>query len=300
MYLSFFPASKGMAELTRLEFTLPAETAAENPDLLPALLALHVSHGWEEQSLPTGEVRCIVHSGHPGFCTELTRTIAALIPEVRIASSQVEEENWAEAWKEFFTPVEGGSHFLVLAPWMTEERAATTRIPIIIEPKAAFGTGHHATTALCLDAISLLAAEGKLQKGMRFLDLGTGSGILAIACAKLGLSGDGLDIDAAAVDNSVENRDKNDVPAAGFSVRRGSVDEASGPYGVVLANILAGPLKDMAPQIATLGSPDGKPLLVLSGILDIQADDVEKAYRDQGFPPARRLAKGEWTALIFE
>ena len=289
-----------MPQLTKFTATLPPDHSDDDLAKLLSVLARHVSHGWEEESLPTGEMQCVVYFTHERLSDELWAALAEALPSLRLDRESVEEENWAEAWKEFFTPVEGGSHFLVLAPWMTEERAATTRIPIIIEPKAAFGTGHHATTALCLDAISLLAAEGKLQKGMRFLDLGTGSGILAIACAKLGLAGDGLDIDAAAVDNSVENRDKNDVPAAGFSVRRGSVDEASGPYGVVLANILAGPLKDMAPQIATLGSPDGKPLLVLSGILDIQADDVEKAYRDQGFPPARRLAKGEWTALIFE
>ena len=288
-----------MPQLTKFTATLPPDHSDDDLAKLLSVLARHVAHGWEEESLPTGEMQCVVYFTHERLSDELLAALSEALPLLRLARESVEEENWVEAWKEFFTPVEGGSHFLVLAPWMTEERAATTRIPIIIEPKAAFGTGHHATTALCLDAISLLAAEGKLQKGMRFLDLGTGSGILAIACAKLGLSGDGLDIDAAAVDNSVENRDKNDVPAAGFSVRRGSVEEASGPYGLVLANILAGPLKDMAPQIATLGIPDEKPLLVLSGILDIQADDVEKTYRDQGFPPARRLAKGEWTALIF-
>ena len=290
-----------MAQLIKFTVTLPPDHSDDDLSRLLAVLARHISHGWEEESLPTGEMRFVAYFTHDRFCDELSEAIAPFLPALQVTRETVEEENWVESWKEFFTPVEGGSHFLVLAPWMTEERAATTRIPIIIEPKAAFGTGHHATTALCLDAISQLAGEGRLQKGMRFLDLGTGSGILAIACAKLGLTGDGLDIDLAAVDNAQENRDKNGVIADDFCVRRGSVEEAAGPYDIVLANILAAPLKDMAPQIAALPRvrTGNRPLLVLSGILDIQADDVEKAYLDQGFATARRLRKGEWVALLF-
>ena len=296
-----------MADLTRLEFTLPANLSAENPDLLPAFLALYVAHGWEEQSLPTGEVRCIVHSGHPGFCTELTRSVSAMLPDVRIVSSQVEEENWAEAWKEFFTPVTGGEHFLVLAPWMREERAKTQRIPVIIEPKTAFGTGHHATTSLCLDALSALFAEGRVTPQSRFLDLGTGSGILGIAAALLGLSGEGLDIDIAAVDNAAENRELNAVPEARFTVQLGGAEKANGPYDFIMANILAGPLREMAPQIvAALASHDSldkgqgnKGILVLSGILDIQADAVEAAYTALGLPKPTRSFRGEWVCLTF-
>ena len=290
-----------MAQLIKFTVILPPEHTDEELARLLALLARHVSHGWEEDSLPTGEMRCVVYFTHEHFSDELSDALLLELPSAHIAKERMEEENWAEAWKEFFTPVEGGGHFLVLAPWMEKERAATARIPIIIEPKAAFGTGHHATTALCLDAISLLAAEGVLQKGMRFLDLGTGSGILAIACAKLGLTGDGLDIELAAVSNSEENREANGIAEEAFTVRRGSIDEATGPYDIVLANILAAPLKDMAPHIAALPRirADKPPLLILSGILDIQADDVEKAYLDQGFAPARRLSKDEWRALIF-
>ena len=290
-----------MAELTRLEFTLPARLAAENPDLLPAFLALHVPHGWEEQSLPTGEVRCIVHSGHHGFCTELVNTVSAVLPGVRVDAGTVEEENWAEAWKEFFTPVPGGAHFLVLAPWMEEERRATDRIPVLIEPKTAFGTGHHATTSLCLDALSTLFSQGKIDKDTRFLDLGTGSGILGIAAALLGLSGEGLDIDMAAVDNAVENRELNRVSRQMFPVAPGGVEKASGPYDLVLANILAGPLREMAPQVAAaLDKGDGeRGILVLSGILDIQADAVEAAYVSRGLPKPERATRGEWVCLLF-
>lgn len=290
-----------MTQLIKFTVTLSSDHSDNDLSSLLAVLARHISHGWEEESLPTGEMRFVVYFTSDSFCDELAKALAPFLPALEFTRETVEEENWVESWKEFFTPVEGGTHFLVLAPWMTEERAATQRIPIIIEPKAAFGTGHHATTALCLDAVSLLAGEGRLQKGMRFLDIGTGSGILAIACAKLGLTGDGLDIDLAAVDNARENRDGNGVAPDDFRVRRGSVEQAAGPYDIIVANILAAPLKDMAPQIAALpGSRGGeRPLLVLSGILDIQADDVEKIYREQGFPKARRLRKDEWVALSF-
>jgi ribosomal protein L11 methyltransferase len=288
-----------MAQLIKCTITLPPEHSDDEFSCLLALLALHLSHGWEEESLPTGEFRCITYFTHESFLEELSRASASLLPIARFARETVEEELWAEAWKKFFTPVEGGSHFLVLAPWMEQERAATSRIPIIIEPKCAFGTGHHASTALCLDAVSLLAAAGRLRQDMRFLDIGTGSGILAIACAKLGLTGEAVDIDAAAVHNALENRSVNAVPEDLLVVRQGSLEAAAGSYNLILANILAAPLKDMAPRIAALSCASARPLLVLSGILDIQADEVEKAYREQGFAEARRLSKGEWTALLF-
>ena len=113
-----------MSALNRLVLTLPPDHSPEDADALHARLALCVSHGWEEQSLPTGEFRCIVHSALPEFCVEIVREVRGILPEISLEESAVEEKNWAEAWKEFFTPVEGGAHFLVLAPWMHEERKA--------------------------------------------------------------------------------------------------------------------------------------------------------------------------------
>lgn len=289
-----------MNELARLTLTLPPDHTTEEADMLSAFLARHVPHGWAEESLGSGELRCTVHSPLPEFCTELSAIINGALPSADIRQDMVKEENWVEAWKEFFTPVLAGEHFLVLAPWMRDERAAATRTVITIEPKTAFGTGHHATTALCLEALSRLFDEGVITPGMRFLDLGTGSGILGIGAAKLGLCGLGLDIDPASVDNAKENRALNNVPEEDFQVARGSIEEAQGPYDLVLANILSGPLVDMAPAIASLpGRDDAHPMLVLSGLLDIQADVVEEAYIAQGRAPAERIRKGEWCCLVF-
>jgi len=291
-----------MAILTRLDCILPWTHTTEDADKLLALLTLHVSHGWEERSLPTGELVCTVYSTVPESAQALQDTIVRSLPSASVQVTAEEEKDWAEAWKDFFTPVEGGEHFLVLAPWMTTEREQTKRIPIIIEPKTAFGTGHHETTALCLAVISSLYGEGVVRAGMRFLDLGTGSGILGLACAKLGLSGEGLDIDLPAVENALENRAANAIDPADFAVRLGGVEEASGPYDFIVANILAAPLREMAPAIAALpeGPQNKRPVLVLSGLLEMQADAVEAAYIEQGYAKARRIIRGEWAALVFD
>jgi len=287
--------NRTLATLTRLDCILPETHRAQDADTLLALLALHISHGWEERSLPTGELVCTVYCTAPASAQALQDSVAHALPCASVRVTMEEEKDWAEAWKEFFTPVEGGEHFLVLAPWMTSEREHTQRIPIVIEPKTAFGTGHHETTALCLAAISSLYAEGVIRAGMRFLDLGTGSGILGLACTKLGLTGEGLDIDLSAVENALENRAANAINPADFVVRLGGMEEAAGPYDFIVANILAAPLREMAPTIAALSPP----ALVLSGLLEIQADAVEAAYLEQGYAKARRMIRGEWAALVF-
>jgi ribosomal protein L11 methyltransferase len=299
-----------MSVLNRLVLTLHPDSPPEDADLLRACLALRVPHGWEEEVPPEGGLRCIVHSALPEPRAGVVQAVRGFLPGISVEESCVEEKNWAEAWKEFFTPVTGGTHFLVLAPWMRDELAALAReaakggkarLPLIIEPKSAFGTGHHESTALCLEALSLLRSEGKIREGTRFLDLGAGTGILGLACARLGLCGDGLDTDPCAVDNALENRAANGISEQSFRVRPGGVEEARGAYDLVLANILAEPLRELAPALAALSGEKGKrPLLVLSGILDHQADAVERAYRAVGYGRPRRLPRGEWAALIFE
>ncbi len=291
-----------MPDLKRLEIVVEPEEA----ELLSAALSLSVTHGWEEETLPDGRALCRVHAESDAFREELRASLAYAFPAAEITLSEVESVNWVEAWKEFFTPVEGGKRFMVLAPWMKEEKEAALasgRKAVVIEPKTAFGTGHHATTALCLGAVSDLADSGLVRPGTRFLDLGTGSGILGVACCLNGLSGLGLDIDRLAVENAMENRAINGIAEKDFGIRLGSLDglyagEVPAEYfDLVLANILAEPLKDMAPRLAPLARKGG--VLVLSGILAIQADAVEAVYRAQGLTEAERRLSGEWAALVF-
>lgn len=285
-----------MSQLTRISFTVQEDQA----ELLAAFLSQHISHGWEESSGPDGTIVATVHLPIHNTTPQLIEEFKQLFSDGMAYEDSIAEENWAEAWKEFFTPVQGGDHFYVLAPWMKEELEATSLIPILIEPKTAFGTGHHGSTSLCLDMISALYAKGAITTATSFLDLGTGSGILGIGCAKLGLKGTGLDLDPIAIANALENRELNNIAPEMFTLDCGTQDNAKGPYDLVIANILAQPLKDMAPRLLELLGPASKRgHLILSGILETQAQDVTKVYTALGLPAPEIRIKGEWASLYF-
>lgn len=278
-------------------FRLDIVAQEEDFDRISGLLTLGVSFGWEEESLPTGETRFRVHCEQEDFLQKLRESVSCAAPEAHCTLEALEAQDWLSAWRQFFTPVCCGSRFVVLPPWLVESPDFPGRTPVLIEPKSAFGTGHHATTALCLGVVSGLLDQGRISSGQTFLDLGTGSGVLGIACCKSGLSGLGLDIDPLAVDNALENRELNQV--RGFDVALGGIEVAVGrSFDLVLANILARPLTDLASAVAAARKPDG--CLVLSGLLEIQADGVEAAYKAQGLPTARRVIEGEWCALVWE
>lgn len=284
-----------MKTIHRLEIVV----AESDYDCATGLLALEMPFGWEEQSLPTGETRFRVHCEQKDFLERLQQLLKQTVPAAESALSELEETDWLAAWRQFFTPVCCGNHFVVLPPWLADTQDFPGRTPILIEPKSAFGTGHHATTALCLRVVSDLLEAGRLQHGQHFLDLGTGSGVLGIGCCKFGLTGEGLDIDPLAVDNAVENRALNAIAPENFTVAEGSIGAVAGKqFDLVLANILARPLTEMAADIVRACRPGG--CLVLSGLLEIQADGVTAAYKAQGLPEPRRIIDGEWAALVWD
>lgn len=288
-------------DLIQIVVTIDTARDPSLEDMLSAVLSVASPAGWAEETLPTGEVRTVVHTENPVHASEIESAVREVLPAASISRNVVEQKDWVLAWREYFTPVEAGRRFLVLAPWMEKEKAETNRSVIIIEPKMAFGTGHHNTTALCLAAISDLADAGRISSGMRFLDLGTGSGILGIGCAHLGMTGVGLDIDLQSVENALENCEANGVAHGEdnpvFAIRRGSITDTDETHDLVLANILADPLVMMAPDIVKRMKKDG--VLVLSGLLTIQADKVAAAYMAEGLPEPARMESGEWSALIW-
>ncbi len=270
--------------------------APENEDLVTGLLFLHTPWGWEDDGLKDGLRRLTVHFDRPEQSAETEAALQAACPEMILESASVDNADWTSAWKKYFTPIPIGSRFVVLPAWLKNEPCAAQSI--LIEPKMAFGTGHHQTTALCLEALDRLATDGVLKAGQSFLDLGTGSGILGIAAVKLGLAGQGVDIDPVAVDNACENAVLNAVEGA-FAPSVGSITDIPGErrFDCILANILANPLVDMAEDIcARLARPG---VLILSGILREQADRVVQAYVGQGLAAPHVSHSGEWTSLVF-
>lgn len=257
------------------------EIIAPEPDadLAQALLADYLPQGWQEETLATGETRFLASSEDQQTLNALRDALLTLLPQLQINQSSKPAPDWSQAWKQFFTPVPVG-RFLVLPPWLAQTDAQG-QIPILIEPRSAFGTGHHPSTTLCLRAISELADQGRLKPGQHFLDLGTGSGILALACAKLGLSGLAVDIDPQAIQNTRENLILNQIDSIETAI--GNVSQAGKrQYDLVLANILANPLKEMAEELMACKALHAP--LVLSGFLEIQAPSVAEAYAALGRP----------------
>ncbi len=198
----------------------------------------------------------------------------------------VEEADWANAWKAFYKPMRVGRHLVVTPPWETPELGAGD-IPLVIDPGMAFGTGSHPTTQLCLAAL-----EDYVAPGMRVADIGTGSGILAIAASKLGAA-DVLatDIDPLAVKIAAENVGVNGVPV------RAQEAFPIGAYDLVVANILADVIIGLADALATRVTPDG--VLIASGIIDMREVDVRFALEGAGFAPLETRRQAEWVALVF-
>ncbi len=265
-----------MPSLYRLDIVVHEEDFA----LAQALVSCAANAGWEEESLPSGDMLLRFTTKEKHQVDSLAERLCRYIPQARLSGTSIPNQDWAAGWRRYFTPVEAGD-FLILPPWL-KEQDPKNRIPVIIEPKSAFGTGHHPTTTMCLEALSRLHAAGSIRAGQTFLDMGTGTGILGIACVKMGLRGLGADIDPLSIVNARENCAANHVADA-FDLREGSMELVQGQcFDVVMANILAGPLQEMAPHILAAVRPGGS--LVLSGFLAVQAPGMLAAYAALGEP----------------
>jgi len=202
---------------------------------------------------------------------------------------EVADEDWLGEWKKSWQPVEVGRRFIVAPPW-SEIRDAHDRVVIRIEPGMAFGTGTHETTRLCLAAIE------KHFEGGSFLDVGTGTGILAIAAAKLFPVArvEACDTDAEAIDIAEENAQLNEVPGIAFRV--GSVEEGgTASADCVCANLTADTITQILPTL--IGATCGR--LILSGILDTQRDAVLTRLQELGVSETPEVtSEGEWVCIV--
>jgi|SRR5215813_4946672 len=223
---------------------------------------------------------------------------------------QVQGQDWLEKWKEGFDPVEVGERLLIAPSWRIDDLISGVicgtsdgwnetghpilirdRIVIQIDPGMAFGTGTHETTRLCLEAIE------RNWKGGKFLDVGTGTGILAIAAAVLVAASEivAVDIDPVAVDIARQNLAVNHLTRV--EVFQGLASQwASRDFDVVVANLTAGVIVDNLESLAGAVKPSG--CLILSGILTEQAADVTRALNLKGLPTVERSDAGEWACLV--
>jgi ribosomal protein L11 methyltransferase len=207
-------------------------------------------------------------------------------PIGELQAREVIEEEWLDTWKASFKPIRVGA-FLVRPTWSDADPGDATVLSL--DPGMAFGTGLHPTTQTCLRVLSHIDVGGK-----RVADVGTGSAILAIACAKRGARDVvGVDIDPVAVKEATENVARNGV---GIAVSVGGAADLDGTFDVVLANIVAAVLQKIAPDLAAHLAPSGT--LLVAGIIATEEADTVEAFAAFGLRVAGREQDGDWVALL--
>ncbi len=223
----------------------------------------------------------------------LALSIAPLQQEPRWRRAKlIPGAGWQEAWKRYFKVRRIGARIVVKPAWESYASLAG-EIVIELDPGMAFGTSQHPTTEMCLRAL-----ETEVQPGMRVLDIGSGSGILSVAAAKLGAAAVvAVDTDPVAVASSRANAVSNGVDAI-VSVRLGTIDGEvdAGPFGLIVANISASAIEKLASDIARGLRQEG--LLIASGFLRETLDEVRSAIEESGLRVDRVLEEGDWRSLI--
>jgi len=248
-----------------------------------------------------GDVRYFIPIGEwtPELQDELSEFVSMLPSPVELRSVEpIEEKDWNAEWEAGIEPVRVTDDLVIAPSWKEEEAEhLDSKYLIVIDPKMSFGTGHHETTRLCLRAI-----EKVNVKKMSVLDVGTGSGVLAIYALMRGAArAIGIDTDDWAVENVEENRDLNGLAADRFTVFCGnlaSTIDSEDKFDLILANIHRNILIESSEEIASHSLPGST--LILSGLLVYDSAEVAEEYRSLGYQLVEELREHEWSALLMK
>lgn len=209
---------------------------------------------------------------------------------------KVNDEDWAENWKKYWHPQRIGKHIIICPSWEKVDDIQENDIIINLDPGAAFGTGTHQTTRLCIRSLEKLYAENDSFKTV--LDVGTGSGILAVVAAKLGAKNIyGFDIDPVAVDVSNENAEKNSVSDVCYFDDK-SIKQVKDEYDLVIVNILARTILLMAEDVKRTCKQGGT--ILLSGIIEAKVEEVIEKYKSIGLKLEEKDEEEGWYSLVFK
>lgn len=210
--------------------------------------------------------------------------------EAVVSMGSVDDSDWADNWKKFFKCTEIGEKLVIRPSWEEYENKSGRKV-LNIDPGAAFGTGTHATTTLCLELL-----EQYVKNDDTMLDIGTGSGILSIASVLLGAkSAVGVDIDEVAVKVSNENAAINNITDKTQYIKGDLAEKVSGKFNIVCANIVADVVIRLLKDVDLYFEKDA--VLICSGIINIRAEDVKAAFKEYGYEIIDERTKDNWYAF---
>jgi ribosomal protein L11 methyltransferase len=210
----------------------------------------------------------------------------------RITISEVHEEEWATAWKKYYKPVKISERITIIPTWEEYEKVSTDELIVELDPGMAFGTGTHPTTVMCIQAL-----EKTMYPDNEVIDVGTGSGVLSIAAAKLGAkSVTALDLDEVAVKSARLNIKLNKCQSQVTVRQNNLLDNIDGQTDLIVANILAEIIMRFDDQAFELLKPGGK--FIVSGIIRGKKDEVKQSLINNGFELEETLLMEDWVAFI--
>lgn len=273
-----------------LSITIPPEAA----DSLVGILTLHGFEGFWEDG-PVLKAYIAEERWNEESRGAVARSLAAFADGQEMAPPQIETrlippENWNAAWEASIRPVAATDRIIIAPSWHKVEEARG-RIVLTIDPKMSFGTGHHETTRLMLQLL-----EPRIRQGTTMLDVGTGTGVLAIAAVRLGAAAaTGVDIDEWSYENARENVAANGVADRVTIIHGELADVPPGGFDVVAANIQRSVIEPMLPALRARLKADG--FLLLSGLLEVEREIVEGSFQRHGLALVEERREREWIAF---